>query len=66
VTTDFSNLDSDWAASFVNGTRDFVDAIVEGRSSPLTGEQGKAVLRFCRAAQLSARESREVRPEDVR
>jgi len=66
VTTEFSNLDSDWATSFVNGTRDFIDAIVEGRPVPLTGEQGKAVLQFCRAAQLSAREAREVRPEEIR
>jgi len=66
VTTEFSDVDSDWAASFIDGVHDFVDAIVEGRQSPLTGEEGKRVLQFCRAAQLSAKEGREVRPEEVR
>ena len=65
VTTEFSDVDSDWAASFVNGVHDFVDAIIEGRQSPLTGEEGKRVLQFCRAIQLSAKEGREVRPEDI-
>ena len=65
VTTEFSDVDSDWAVSFVNGVHDFVDAIIEGRQSPLTGEEGKRVLQFCRAIQLSAKEGREVRPEDI-
>ena len=65
-TTDFSDIDSDWGTSFVAGVRDFVDGIVEGRQVPLTGEEGKVVLQFCRAAQLSAREGREVRLEEIR
>ena len=64
-TTQFPEVDSDWGTSFVAGVHDFVDAIAEGRQSPLSGEEGKAVLRFCRAAQLSAQEGREVRPEET-
>jgi predicted dehydrogenase len=65
VTTEFSDMDSDWGVSFVAGVRDFADAILRGRQAPLTGEEGKAVLQFCRAVQRSARESREVRPEEI-
>jgi predicted dehydrogenase len=65
VTTEFSNMDTDWAASFVAGMRDFVDAVFDGRQPPLTGEEGKRVLQFCRAIQRSAKEGREIRPDDV-
>jgi predicted dehydrogenase len=65
VTTEFSDLDTDWAASFVAGMRDFVDAVFEKRPIGLTGEEGKKVLQFCRAVQLSAKEGREVRPEEI-
>jgi predicted dehydrogenase len=66
LTTEFSDMDSDWAASFIAGVHDFADAILQGRQTPLTGEEGKVVLQFCRAIQLSAKEGREVRPEEIR
>ena len=65
ITTEFSDMDTDWAASFVAGMHDFVDAVFQGRQAPLTGEEGKAVLQFCRAVQLSAKEGREVRPDEI-
>ena len=65
VTTEFSDMDSDWSASFVNGVHDFVDAVLDGRQAHLTGEEGKRVLQFCRAIQLSAKEGREVRLEEI-
>jgi predicted dehydrogenase len=65
ITTEFSDMETDWAASFVAGVHDFVDAILEGRQPPLTGEEGKAVFQFCRAVQLSAKERREVRLEEI-
>ena len=67
-TTDFefSEKDTDWATSFEIGVHDFVDGAVEGRQVPLTGEEGKVVLQLCQAFQLSAREGREVRPEEIR
>ena len=58
-TTAFPGVDSDWGTSFVAGVHDFVDAIAEGRQSELSGEEGKAVLRFCRAgAAVRARGAR--------
>jgi predicted dehydrogenase len=65
VTSEYGNLDTDWAASFVRGTRDWIDALLEGRQAALSGHEGRAVLQFARAAQLSAREHREVRLEEV-
>jgi predicted dehydrogenase len=65
VTTEFSNADSDWAASFINGVHDFVDAVIEGRQAHLTGEEGKRVLQFCRAIQLAAKEGREVKLDEI-
>lgn len=64
-TTEFSDIDSDWGTSFVVGVHDFVEAIIEKRQSMLTGEEGKAVLQFCRAIQLSAKEGREVEPTEI-
>lgn len=67
VTTEFSfsDRDSDWAASFIAGVHDFVDAVVRGRQAPLSGEEGRVVLQFCRAIQLSAKEGREVRLQEI-
>jgi predicted dehydrogenase len=66
TTTEYSDLETDWGASFVAGMHDFVEAIDEGRQPPLSGEEGKRTLQFCRAVQLSAKEGREVRPEEIR
>jgi predicted dehydrogenase len=66
VTTEYSNLDTDFGASFVLGNRDWIRAILEGRQAPLSGEEGKVVTQFCRAAQLSAREHREVRLDEIK
>ena len=65
VTTEFSNMPADWAASFVAGINDFIDGILEGRKVRQSGEEGKLVLQICRAIQLSAKEGREVRPEEI-
>ncbi|MCX5734870.1 MAG: Gfo/Idh/MocA family oxidoreductase [candidate division NC10 bacterium] len=66
VTTEFSDMETDWGASFIAGLHDFTDGIIRGRQPALTGEEGKVVLQICRAAQLSAKEGREVRPEEIR
>lgn len=66
VTTEFSDMDADWGASFVAGVRDFVEGILEQRTLSLTAEQGKRVFHFCRAVELSAAEGREVRLDDPR
>jgi predicted dehydrogenase len=65
VTTEFSDMDSDWGASFVAGVKDFAESIIEGRQASLTGEEGKAVFQFCRAVEISAKEKREVMLDEV-
>lgn len=65
VTTEFSNMDTDWGASFINGVRDFMNAVIEGRQAELSGEEGKRVHQFCRAIQRSAKEGREVRLDEI-
>jgi predicted dehydrogenase len=65
VTTEFSNVDSDWAASFRNGVHDFIDSVLGGKQAHLTGEEGRRVHQFCRAIQRSARESREVNLDEI-
>ena len=65
VTTAFSDMETDWGASFVAGMHDFADAVVRGRQPALTGEEGKLTLQVCRAVQLSAKEGREVQPEEI-
>jgi predicted dehydrogenase len=61
----FHGLETDWASSFRDGTRDFIDAVLEGRSSPLDARDARATLAFALAAQLSAREGREVRVAEL-
>lgn len=63
--TNFSNIDWDWAASFVNGVHDFANAIRENRESEIPGREAKEVLRFSLAIQLSGREHREVRLDEI-
>ena len=65
VTTEFSNLDTDFASSFIRGTHDWIDALYESRQASLSGEVGKRILQFCRAAQLSSRENREVLLDEI-
>jgi predicted dehydrogenase len=59
------DIESDWAASFVAGTNDWIRAIREGGTPELTAAEGREVLRFSLAAHLSARERRPVRLEEL-
>lgn len=63
--TDHHDLVTGWDASFVLATKDFIEAVREGRSSLLTPAQHLEVLSTALAAQISAREQRVVRPVDV-
>ena len=65
MTTEFSNFDTDFACSFVRGTHDWIEALSEGRQASQSGAEGKRVTQFCRAAQLSAREHREVFLDEI-
>ena len=64
-TTDYEDLPAEWDTSFVLATRDFIEAVREGRSSLLTAAQHLEVLSTALAAQVSAREERVVRPAEV-
>lgn len=55
----------EWHDSFVACTRHLIDALHSGAPPVLDGPTGKAVLQFTLAAQISAREGREVRPDEV-
>ena len=55
----------EWHDSFVDCTRHLIDVLHRGGEPMLDGPTGKAVLQFSLAAHISAREGREVRPDDV-
>jgi predicted dehydrogenase len=55
----------EWHDSFIACTQHLIDALQTGAAPVLDGPTGKAVLQFTLAAHLSARESREVRPDDL-
>jgi len=56
----------EWHDSFIACTRHLVGVLRDGGQPVLDGSTGRAVLQFTLAALVSAREGREVRPDDVR
>lgn len=56
----------EWHDSFIDCTRHLIDVLRDGGQPVLDGPTGKAVLQFSLAAHISAREGREVRPDEVR
>jgi len=54
-TRSFSDMPVGWEHSFINSTRQFIDAYFAGEAPRLTGEEGREVLQFALAAQESAR-----------
>jgi hypothetical protein len=65
VTRDYEDIASEWDQSFILATRDFIEAVREGRSSQLTADEHRQVLSTALAAQISGREDRTVCPVDV-
>jgi predicted dehydrogenase len=55
----------EWHDSFIDCTRHLIDVLRIGGEPVLDGPTGKAVLQFTLAAHISAREGREVRPDEV-
>lgn len=53
-------IEWDWAASFREGMFEFVDSTLSGVPAPLSGQEGKYILQFARAAQESSRVGRPV------
>ena len=56
----------EWHDSFIACTRHLITVLRDGGQPVLDGPSGRAVLQFTLAALVSAREGREVRPDDVR
>ena len=54
-TRSFSDMPVGWEHSFINSTRQMIDAWHAGEPPRLTGQEGRDVLRFALAAQESAR-----------
>jgi len=53
TTTGYSNLDADWRSGFLNSSRHFIDALIEGRPDPeMTGE---LAVRRCSCASRCTR-----------
>jgi predicted dehydrogenase len=57
--------DVEWHDSFIACTQHLIQVLTKGGQPVLDGPTGKAVLQFTLAALISAREGREVRPDDV-
>lgn len=57
----FPDADLGWEASFIHSTRHFIEALRHGEPPRLSGEDGRAILRFTLAAQRSAEAGRAVR-----
>jgi predicted dehydrogenase len=55
----------EWHDSFIDCTRHLIEVLREGGQPVLDGPTGRAVLQFVLAAHVSAREGREVRPDEV-
>lgn len=53
-TIEYNNLRDDWADSFIDSTKDFIEAIKNDRDPVLTGEDGREVIKFSLAAMKSA------------
>ena len=60
VTRQFSDVNTDWDASFRDGGREFTSAILDGTQPDLNATEAKAVLAFCLAAIKSESDHREI------
>jgi len=61
----YPDIETDWQKSFDIAVDHFVNAILEGKTPSLTGEEGMYVQRFAHAAHFSAQKRREINLEDV-
>jgi len=57
---EYSDMPTDWADSFKNCTKDFIDAIKNDREPVLSGERGREVLKFALAALDSSEKKQEI------
>lgn len=61
-TRGFSDMETGWESSFVRSGQHFLDALLNGTSPSLTGEEGSEILAFALAAQESSRTGTTVSP----
>jgi hypothetical protein len=64
-TTAIPTEGTEWHDSFIACTRHLIGVLRDGGQPVLDGPTGKEVLQFTLAAHISAREGREVRPDEV-
>jgi predicted dehydrogenase len=65
-TTSFSNLDANWRSGFLNSSRHFIDALVEGRTDPeMSGDLAVKTLQLCFAVYQASSERRPVDPSTI-
>ena len=64
--TTYEGMRDDWADSFIDSTRHFIDVLKNGGEPKLTGEEGREVLRFALAAIKSSKEKREVYLDELK
>ena len=66
TTTAFSNLDANWRSGFLNSSRHFIDALVDGRKDPeMTGELAVKTLQLAFAVYQASAERRPVDPATI-
>lgn len=58
--TEFKDMDTDWAVSFIRSSHNFVNAIKGTEEVNLSGEQAREIMRFVLAVMESARVGREL------
>lgn len=63
--TKYSDLRDDWADSFIDATKHFVNAVKNDTELKLSGEDGREVLRFTLAALESSKQNREILLEEL-
>lgn len=61
----FPEVEGGWEQSFVQATRHHIDTLLTGAPCTLAGGDARGILRFCLAAQRSAREGRAVRLDEL-
>jgi predicted dehydrogenase len=65
-TTSYSSLDSSWRSGFVNSSRHFVDALLNGRANPeMSGELAVKTLQLCFAVYQASNERRPINPATI-
>lgn len=64
--THYSNVDANWLTGFTDGSKHFVDALLEGRpTADLTGEMAIKTLQLCFAVYRASNERRPVDPRTI-